>query len=261
MKNLMAANVQAKGRYSWINMKNLLCAQIQNSLEVGWKPEDIIIISNIGFSFSGVTTIKTEMNDFCLTGSKMFALKFAYDEGIVGDRVWAHDLDAWQNYWFDFPDIKDVGITTYSTSKFNGGSVFWKKSSIDIIDEIIYILKHENHPREEPTINRVLKSKKYKNRVTVLDTTYNIGCSGFLPRIWRASKPILVSHLNPRNKIAWETHRLDRNGMGLVSISARLEKLLREWFCLSYNLSKEGHSRAKELRCIHMDKIESGKYS
>ena len=101
----------------------------------------------------------------------------------------------------------------------------------------------------------------YIGRTTVLNTTYNVGSSGFFPRAHRADKPIKVCHFNPTNRIAWETHRLNRDGMNITSVSSRLEITLRKYFDLAYKLrSEKDEKRSEELREKHMAKLERGKY-
>ncbi len=163
------------------------------------------------------------------------------------DIVWAKDVDTWQTVWFDPPEMKDVGITTYSRPKLNGGSVFWRPGASDIAEVVVGKLNEAE--REEPTLNKVLNSKKYKDRVTVLNTTYNVGCSGFVPRYERGEKPIKVCHFHPTNKIAWETHALDRNGLDAGPIPPRLEQLIRGYYPnLAMELSEKGKLKANMLR-------------
>jgi len=164
----------------------------------------------------------------------------------MADVVWAHDLDAWQNVWFDCPEFLDAGACYYSRPKFNGGSVFWKKSALDILNGIVETIDKEGLTREEPTLDKFFKSDEYKDRITILNPTYNVGCSGFLKRYDRAIKPIKVCHLHPTNRIAWETHRLDRNAASLKSVSTRLEEVLREYWNLAEELSEEGKNRRQE---------------
>jgi hypothetical protein len=230
MKNLLVANKQKNKRYRRENIEILVNAQIENSIDLGWKPEDIILISNFDFEFKTVRAINVDLNEFCLTGSKLFALKWLLENKEINETIWAHDLDAWQNWKFGEPDFKDVGIAQYSNNKFNGGSVFWKPASKDIIDLIVSIIIKNNLNREEPTLNGVLKSKDYKDRVTIVDNTFNVGCSGFVKRYNRSSKPIRCLHFHPYNRIAWETHTLDRNKIGEIPISIRLERLLRKYY-------------------------------
>lgn len=258
MKNLMVANIREKGRYSPDNIKQLLRAQIENSIQVGWEIEDIIVIANFDFEFLGVKTIKTDLNKHCFTGSKMFGVKYVFDNNLnEREMVFSHDLDVWQNIWFDPPEIKDVGITTYSSTRLNGGSVFWRFSAKDIIELIVFEI-NKGINKEEPVINKLLNTEEYRGRVTIVNNTYNVGCSGFFPRYLWSAKPIRVVHMNPTNRIAWETHRLNRDGMGAVSISPRLEHLLRKYYPLATEISHEGKGRSEFKKKQHEERM--GKY-
>jgi hypothetical protein len=248
MKNFMIANLTKK-RYSKDNIKILLKAQIDNSLELGWKKEDIILLANFNFEYMEVKSIKKDLNSFCFTGSKMFGIKYLFDNNLTDEPVWCHDIDAWQNIPFSCPDFKEVGVACYSTSKFNGGSLFWRKSSIDIIDKIIEDITSDKLNKEEPTLNRILKSEEYKKRVTILNNTFNVGCSGYVKRWKRSIQPIHVCHFHPYNFIAWETHALDRNGLDTKGITDRLEKLLRKYYPqLATELGDKGKKAQKERK-------------
>ena len=231
MKRLMTANMrESSKRYSPDRLDVLLKAQIENAIEVGWKPEDIILLGNFDFEFMKVKSQQIAMNDFCLTGSKMFALKWLMEQS-VDDVVWSADLDCWQNVWFECPEFDGhVGASQYSNPKFNGGSIFWKPEAWDIVNEVVNRLIENSERKEEPTLNKVFKSKEFKDRVSVLDHSYNVGCSGFAPRHERSLKPIRVCHFHPNNSVAWEIHALDRDGIGAIAVTVRLERLLRKYF-------------------------------
>jgi len=232
MKNFIVANRNDNSnRYKKEKVELLLNAQIDNSIELGWDKKDIILISNFDYDFLGVKAIKTNLNEFCWTGSKMFALKWYFENYNVDDVIWAHDLDCWQNIWFYPPKFKrDIGAVQYSNPKYNGGSIFWKPAAKDIINKIIFLLSNDNAVKEEPLLNKVFKSKEYKKRIDVLNNTYNVGCSGYLPRFEKSIKPIHVCHFHPYNGIAWEIHALDRAGTGDISVTLRLERLLRKYY-------------------------------
>lgn len=249
MKNFMVANLSRHNRYKRENIEMLLKAQLANSLELGWDPNDIILLSNFDYEFMGVKSIKVDLNKDCLTGSKIFGMKYLFDNDLVNDIIWAHDLDAWQNVEFDAPEFKDVGITCYSTPKFNGGSIFWRKSSRDIVEKVVSTIVEKKERKEEPTINKILKSKEYEKRVTVINRSFNVGCSGYAKRWEDSIKPLRVCHFHPYNHIAWETHALDRNGLDTKGISDRLEKLLRRYYpSLAIELSDKGKQAQAERR-------------
>jgi hypothetical protein len=250
MKNIMVVNYNRE-YHPFGYLEPFIKAQIDNSLEIGWKPEDIIIISNIGYEYMGIKTVVTSLNDFCITGSKMFGIQYIFNKMNIKDTIFCHDIDCWQNIWFDCPDFKDVGISQYSSPKFNGGSIFWKYTAKDIIEEIINKLVSQKEKKEEPTLNKVLKNQKYIDRVTVLNNTYNVGCSGFVKRYLNSIRPVKVCHLHPTNKIAWETHTMDRNAINARSVSYRLEKIIRKYFPkLAIELSEEG----KKKRLLNIEK-------
>jgi hypothetical protein len=164
MKNVMIANFNKKSHTKIDDLITILKAQLENSLELNWKPEDICILSNFTFEYNGVKAIEINLNDHCLTGSKMFGIQWIIKQN--ADIVyWAHDLDCWQGEEFECPEFKDVGLAEYSLPKFNGGSVFWRDSAKDIVDAIVeYIEKHKS-PKEEPVLNKILKSDLLMNSV------------------------------------------------------------------------------------------------
>lgn len=96
LKNVMVANRRSGAKVSEAGLRKLLDVQIENSLMLGWKPEDIVIIANFPYEHGGVSAKPAELNGSCLRGSKVFALDFMFREGMVEpDAVyWAHDLDA-----------------------------------------------------------------------------------------------------------------------------------------------------------------------
>ena len=244
MKNCLTANVTKSSRYKMDKIRILLDAQILNSLDVGWLPKDIILTTNFDYNLYGVKAHRIEFNPLCPTASKMYGVRYALQEC---DCLWSHDLDAWQNVWFDCPEMKDVGAATYNGHKYNGGSIFWKKSGTDIADEIIHKLEEEEATYEENVLNRVFKDKKNKARVTKLNFDYNVGCSNYRQRWGESDKVVVppesqgqikVAHFHPYNRIAWETHALDRCHLGVKGISGRLDALLRAHYTLATELKQ-----------------------
>ena len=77
---------------------------------------------------------------------------------------------------------------------------------------------------------------------------YNVGCSGFLPRYERADEhPVKVCHFHPDNRIAWQTHALDRNATGIKSVTPELEAMVRKYYpALQTELDAEGRNRHME---------------
>lgn len=269
MLNLLVANLNPNNyRYCEKQIELNLKAQIENSYDLGWNKHDLIILSNFDFKYMGVKTVNIKLNDFCLTGSKMFGIKWLFDNYKTKEIVWAHDLDVWQNNFFSQDDLKygenfyseknpniinfdeyDVGASFYSRPKYNGGSIYWKISALDIIEKIIKRILDKKEKHEEPTINKIFKSEEYKNRVATLSYSMNLGCSGFVPRFQRAEKPIKVVHMNVLNRLAWETHTMDRNNLGEenIPVTRRLERLIRKYFInLPIKIKEQKYGKRRE---------------
>jgi hypothetical protein len=266
MKNLLTVNfIEKFGKCNKEELIKMLQLQIENSLNLLWKIEDIVVLTNFDFEFMGIKAMNIGLNDFCITGSKMFGVLWYFETQKINETIWSHDCDCLQNVYFDEKDLAygetyfskkdpnilnweryDVGACYYSRQKFNGGSIFWKPTSIDIIKSVVDTLKLKNAKKEEPILNKFLRSKEYENRVAVLNSSLNLGCSGFCPRYERSMKPIKVHHFHPNNSIAWETHVLDRSGIG-GRISSRLETLIRSYYpTLATNLSDKGKIRREQ---------------
>ena len=129
------------------------------------------------------------------------------------------------------PKFKDVGIATYSRPKFNGGCVFYRKAAIDMIDAVVEDISANKEAKEEPTINKLWRTGEYKDRVTVVDQTYNVGCSGYKVRYDKSKKPLRGLHFHPTNRIAWDTHARNRNGISKdATISDRLRDLFKKYY-------------------------------
>jgi len=251
MKNVIVANLQPNGKNNFNQLTTMIQAQLDNSLSLNWAPEDLVLITNFNFQYRGVSAIAAPLNEFCLTGSKIFALKWLLDSNILAkdEVVFMHDLDAWQNVEFECPEFEDAGACYYSRPKFNGGVNFWKLSAKDIVNEIVDRIKTNKSEKEEPAIDAVFKSKKFKDRVTVLDYGFNLGCSGYVVRYTKAEKPIKMLHFHPTNRIAVETHLLDRNGLDEFACTSRLEKILRKYYPhFATELSADGKQAQTERR-------------
>lgn len=246
MKNLIVVNFPPDGKKS-AELLTITQAQSYNTKFFGWKEEDFLIVSNHDKCCDFGTWIKTDLNKSCYTGSKLFAVKYLYEYGITNDSVWAHDLDAWQNSSFIEPQFLDAGFCHYSRPKINGGSQFWKKSALDIINHTIYRIQEKTSQKEEPCLQAMYPS--FSNRISILNSTYNIGCSGFVERYTLARKPIIVCHFHPTNRIAWQTHALDRNGLGVFSVSNELRANLGLFYKLPTELDDEGKkAQARKIK-------------
>jgi hypothetical protein len=231
VKNLIVANCRPTGKTREPELRALIQAQLENSRELGWAPEDLYVVTNLNVE-GEANIIRCPLNETCLTGSKMFALQYLFDQRLIqeNDVWWAHDLDAWQNHPFTAPEFLDIGLAEYSTEKFNGGSIFLRGTARDLIFGIVSMIHHTRGLKEEPAINQILRSPLCRHRVSTLNSTYNVGCSAYAIRYHRSIQPILVSHFHPTGSTSWRTHVDGVNPLGIPSVSPRLVDLLQRHF-------------------------------
>ena len=115
MKNVLIYNiVNSKERYPKDTLVRTLQAQIDNSLELGWKVEDIVIGTNFEFEYMGVKAHQLDnvcgYNPFV---NKWYGMLELMETGALQDDFWFHDQDNWQVEEFTFPQFEGDGITPY----------------------------------------------------------------------------------------------------------------------------------------------------
>jgi hypothetical protein len=143
-------------------------------------------------------------NTICPTGSKMFAA-VEFLSAMRSDALyWFHDLDVWPCWdWAKQPPIfaTEIALCRYRKS-YNGGSVFYRKEAAPLCQDVVNAILSSRSHREEPVMNAVWG--RDHPQITVLNSTYNVGCSGFDGRLERAEKPIRAVHFHPDKRGQWD---------------------------------------------------------
>lgn len=220
--------------------------QIDNSLELGWKKEDMMFVSNFPYEYNGVKSILVGDHNICpfyMYSGKINTFVDMYEKGMI-DYAWYHDFDAFQNAPFEEPVFKeDVGFTDYGRKlNWNGGSSFLKKEAKDIfvwMRDWIYrdpdSQPIQNHIRAYNTYSDEVSLKRltdinYKNindRIKRMDISYNFNLNTETIRkcYEKALKPIKVFHFH-RDKIP---KVMGRNELRKVLLSERLINLFNKY--------------------------------
>ena len=139
---------------------DLVRIQIDNSLELGWKPEDILLVLNFDYEYRGIKAVKVD--DYQVfdqnKSTKIPAINQLFKDGVIKeDKVyWFHDLDAFQLSPIELSLEKDAAFTDHGhfSKTWNAGSFFFKKSAEDIflsIWEYMGLLK-SNDPAIAPSV-------------------------------------------------------------------------------------------------------------
>jgi len=212
--------------------------QIDNSLRLGWKPEDIIIVTNFPFEHNGVKSLFLDVSNFCEfrpLSTKTVVVANMLAKGLIEpDQIyWVHDFDAFQLVPFDNIDIKDVGFTTYGWSaKWCLGSYFLKSSSVDIfklLKDKIYELKIED---ERALVALTRKNiNKINERIKILNITYQVGMRHLLLNYEQAIKPLKVIHFHPfdRGRQVLESFMYGENELGQPLMTIELIDIFKKY--------------------------------
>lgn len=190
----------------------LVKVQIENSLALGWKKEDILLFTNFDFEYGVIKANVLKNVEFFERkpqASKINAIIKLFENGTIKDDelYWFHDLDAYQlepitNSEIDLTDV-DMALTDYGGTKFQGiekwhtASIFFKASSKDIFYRIQEIMYEDNTDEEKALSILTINDKNIEKRVKKINNTYNY--NGFyLSSSYKAiEKPIKVIHFHP----------------------------------------------------------------
>lgn len=217
---------------------DLVKVQIDNSLRLGWKKEDILLVTNFDFKHNGVKAVLIEDNVFCPfrpLSTKTVTVAYLLDKDMIEKDIvyWVHDLDAYQLAELNVDlEMKDVGFTDYGwAKKWSLGSYFFKESSKDMfqwIKDTIYEYKAE----DERALVRLTK-KNFNNindRYKKLNITYNLGMRWVEENYKRADKPLKVVHFHPYargNNMRVFMH--GENNLHIPLISKELSEIFKKY--------------------------------
>ena len=175
--------------------------QIDNSLELGWKVEDMVLVTNFPYEYRGVKSYVIRGDFDALDGnrsSKILAINQLFKDGVIGDDIyWFHDHDAFQLEPMRDPNLGDcvAGFTSEGwSSRWNAGSFFFTKEAEDIFLKI-YETMIERKTNEQDALTYLWGQglAGYK----LLNNTYNMGMY-HIPEVYgKVDKPLIVAHFHP----------------------------------------------------------------
>ncbi len=209
--------------------------QIDNSLDLGWKPEDILIVANFDWEYNGVKTIKVGDEHYCAVrprSIKTTIIPYLVEEDIIEDDhiYWNHDLDAWEQSRIKIEDLGlngiDVGLTDYGwRPRWCLGSYFVKASAKDIFEKMKPIIF--SNIEDETAMMNLTEDQTIAKRCKRLNVTYNFGMR-FVERNWRrADKPLKVLHFHPYSPRVptLDIFMYGKNGLNMPLMDERLTKI------------------------------------
>jgi len=209
--------------------------QIDNSLELGWKREDVWLLTDFSFEYNGVEAAVVDGVSFppSPTVSKINAVLKLFEMGLIGSDVyWVHDLDAFQVNQFAGLDMRgyDMGVCNYGRMPmWAAGTIFFKKESQDIFQALKeYSYKHK--ATEQKAMASVMgdsfdlsRRTEMGKRVKLLNITYNFNTCNMRSNWKQADKPLKVVHFHLTPDMM-DIFVGGKNPVGLDLVSERFRK-------------------------------------
>lgn len=209
MKNLLVYT----GPDKKFSEEDLILAKIQidNSFDLGWKKEDILLVTDFPYEYNGVKSLEIPDGlyyNFDKTSNKIPVIMHLLDQGILEKwrLYWYHDLDAYQLgpvYENELGlDDFDLGLTPYGYKpQWNCGCLFFRESAKDIfnlIHDTVLNKRKSNNRCDEKALKRLIVQhaigeQRYKN----LNVTYNLTKRCIASNYGEATKPLKVIHFHP----------------------------------------------------------------
>ena len=202
--------------------KMMIEVQIDNSLDY-WKPEDIIVATNFPYEYHGIKSI--EVPDLinsqypedpkAIINSKTDVIIYLLENKIITGLTWFHDTDAFQvapfveDEYTEFKLEKDLGLVKYGiypkrnlnpvdvpdSERITSGNIFFKPESLDIFKRILEKMDREKILDESAFS---LMMPEIKDRVQIMNQTYNISARRIRANCANSIQPIRVVHFPPQ---------------------------------------------------------------
>ena len=232
--------------------------QIDNSLELGWKKEDILLVTNFPWEYRGVKSHVLRDNNFNVhkkTATKINAILTLMKHGVIDDEIhWFHDFDAFQmeeiteqeaeellfGYHLAMTDYGKTTINQWLDRRWSTGSMFFNRESQYLFEiwkdecyryqaneEVVMleILKKHRHQHIRELINKINITYNFATRRRSIKGTYEI-----------CDKPIKVIHFHPNDDRPVDKGYANmdvcvygKNSVGKPLVTERLKKLLERY--------------------------------
>jgi len=204
MKNLMIWISGTGGFHK--EASYLVKIQIENALRLGWRREDILLVTNFEYEYMGVKATLTKGDHWIAERPRSLnttAIPALIEEGILEDGYiyWNHDMDAYQLDTIHPDELEledyDAGFTDYGWKKrWCMGSFFFKVGVKEFIEKVKPIV--EKDIEDEDAVQIAMEENEgLAKRIKRMNITYNLGMRKVPENLKRVTKPIKVAHFHP----------------------------------------------------------------
>lgn len=173
--------------------------QIDNSLRLGWRREDILLVTNFPYEYNGVKACVIRDDNYCpfhWPATKIYVICKLFRMGMIKkDVFWYHDFDCFQLNKFDEDVLgdADMGVTNYGRMpRLCSASIFFKESSRDIFIRLKDLIDESKQGEE----SRMTNLAEIEPRIKKLNITYAFHKFNLVHCYARADKPIKAAHFH-----------------------------------------------------------------
>lgn len=188
----------------------LIQLQMDNNLDLGWSPSDILLFTNFACEVRNVMSrvIPDIYAEHDPTSNKVPAILYLLQNRLLGDELfWYHDLDVYQLIPFTAPNIKTFGAARYAYKHdWQCGSFFFRNNAEQFFnvwnEEMKQVVKWSDYAKNR-TDEKALKSLVLRQILSVEELNHNYNfVTKFNHRTYpTADKPIKAVHFHPDD---WE---------------------------------------------------------
>jgi hypothetical protein len=237
MKNLIMY-IEEKGGEDPAEVRRNLEFQVVNSLELGWRVEDMVLFTNFPFQVEGVRAIEVELakrprkahvNAF----HKTHCLLLAFDRMADDEIVWYHDTDAYQLIPIEPPPGPWIFAAclycVHERLMIQNGSMFFTKAARAIWERAYDLLLHHEYRLDEFALTDLMSNPEFLGNYLQLDYSYNLGTTDLSLRYQFSQKPIKVVHFHPERPEHSVQFFQARNSLGVSPLPERFVKLAQRF--------------------------------
>lgn len=175
---------------------NLLEIQIQNSLNFGWKPHQLLLASNLSQHSFSCENCLIDFSKYGNINPTVYKWVGIYEilKKYPNETIIYHDCDCYQIAPFIEPKIDKIGMARYY-KRYNTGFIIINYKGLPIVENILNIAKQNPNLVDEKVVKQL-----NNDIITQLNSRYNVGVTAFSRRYESAIKPVLFIHAHLERK-------------------------------------------------------------
>ena len=231
--NQLNTNKHGASRWDKEGLFRYLKAQVDNSLRLGWHPDDIVIGTNFEFEYNGIRNyLLTRVCEWSGFHNFWYGALELVENGIVDTKFWLHDHDSWQLSPLEFPEFdgKIAGVEYGGTPEWNCGSICFNEGAHSVLEYIVAALEQNRNAdisSDEVIIGFLRRYAPNKEEFVSINSRWNIGLTHSEYRLGNAIAPYQVLSFKPDEPEI--TSRLNQKNL-LYLIDSEFSKVIDKHF-------------------------------